>query len=215
MVVPIRTQYLGPLDADPDTAELTGGQWWYNTTEGEWKFYNGKIVSLFGGTYSKTFAIDADEFGRPFTNPPDVVDQDNLTLYSFTLNTDKMTYKFPVPTDYDSGAFEFMVVWTNDGGVDDNGLAVKWQLDYQVGDEGDVISGSHANSPKSTEDTYDSASGWVEHHTDWMSIAEADFSGKLCIFLKLSAVTPTGAALTCEPHLLGMCFRYTAKRYPL
>ena len=70
----------------------------------------------------------------------------------------------------------------------------------------DAASGSHANSPKSVEDTYDSDLGWVEHHTEYMTIAEADFSGKLCIFAKLSAVTPVGEALTCEPHLIGMCY---------
>jgi len=79
--------------------------------------------------------------------------------------------------------------------------------------EGDVISGSHTNSPKTVEDTYASASGWVEHHTANMEIAEADFSGKECIYLKLSAITPSGTALSCEPHLLGICFAYTAKRY--
>ena len=162
------------------------------------------------GTFIKTVSISAEEFGRPNINPPDIVDQDNLTLYSFTLDTDRVTYKLPIPSDYAGGNIYFSTIWTNDGGVDDNGLAAKWQLDYQVGGEGDVISGSHANSPKSTEDTYDSDSGWVEHHTGNMTIAAADFSGKLCIFLKLSAVTPTGAALTCEPHLIGMCFTYRA-----
>jgi len=162
------------------------------------------------GTFSKTVSIPAEEFGLPNTNPPGIVDQDNLTLYKFTLDTDQVTFKLPVPGDYAGGNIDFSIIWTNDGGVDDNGKAAKWQLDYQVGGEGDVISGSHANSPKNTEDTYASASGWVEHHTGIMTIAVADFSGKLCIFLKLSAVTPTGAALTCEPHLSGMCFTYTA-----
>ena len=162
------------------------------------------------GTFSKKVSIPAEEFGKPNTNPPGIVDQDNLTLYNFTLDTDQVTYKFPVPNDYAGGPIDFSILWTNDGGVDDNGLAAKWQLDYQVGGEGDVISGSHANSPKSTEDTYDSDLGWVEHHTSNMIIAAADFAGKLCIFLKLSAITPVGAALTCEPHLIGMCYIYRA-----
>uniref|UniRef100_A0A6M3M990 Uncharacterized protein n=1 Tax=viral metagenome TaxID=1070528 RepID=A0A6M3M990_9ZZZZ len=158
------------------------------------------------GTFSKTVSVPAEEFGRPNTNPPDIVDQDNLTLYKFTLDTDLITYKLPVPSDWAGGDIKFWVVWTNDGGVDDNGKAAKWQLDYQIGDEGDAVSGSHANSPKSVEDTYDSDSGWVEHHTGYMAIAADDFSGKLCIYAKLSAVTPVGAALTCEPHLIGMCY---------
>ena len=111
------------------------------------------------GTFSKKVSLPAEEFGKPNTNPPGIVDQDNLTLYNFTLDTDRVTYKFPVPNDYAGGDIYFSILWTNDGGVDDNGLAAKWQLDYQVGDEGDVISGSHASSPKSTEDTYDSDLG--------------------------------------------------------
>lgn len=162
------------------------------------------------GTFSKTVSISAEEFGLPNTNPPGIVDQDNITLYKFTLNTDLITHKLPVPSDWAGGDISFWVVWTNDGGVDDNGKAAKWQIDYQVGEEGDAVSGSHANSPKSVEDTYDSASGFIEHHTGLMTIAEADFLGKLCIFLKLSAVTPGGTPLTCEPHLVGMCFTYRA-----
>lgn len=161
-------------------------------------------------TRTKTVPMSADAFGRPNANPPGIVDQDNLTLYTFTLNTDKLTINFPVPWDYASGDIIFNVIWTNDGGVDDNGKFVKWQLDYQVGVEGDVISGSHANSPKVIEDAYPSASGFVETHTGDMTIAAADFAGKQCIFVKLSAVTPAGAALTCEPHLVGMCYAYTA-----
>lgn len=65
-------------------------------------------------------------------------------------------------------------------------------------------------SPKVAEDAYGSDSGFVETHTDDMTIAEADFAGKQCIFIKLSAVTPAGTALTCEPHLIGMCYTYTA-----
>lgn len=162
------------------------------------------------GTYEKTISLGADEFGRPNLNPPTVVDQDNLTLYAFTVDTDKMTLKLPIPSDYYGGDIKFFLIWTNDGGVDDQNTFAKWQLDYQVGAEGDVISGSHANSPKSIEDEYLSASGFVEYHTGYMTIAAADFAGKICLFLKISAVTPTGAALTCEPHLLGLCYTYTA-----
>jgi len=162
------------------------------------------------GTFSKEVMVPIDVFGRPSTNPPSVIDHDNLTLYSFTPDTDALTYKFPIPTDYAGGNIDFAVVWTNDGGVDDNGKAAKWQLDYQTGGDGNAINGSHANSPKSVEDTYDSDSGWIQHRSAYMTIAAADFVGNLCIFLKLSAITPTGAALTCEPHLIGMCFTYTA-----
>ena len=176
-------------------------------------FLNGAprtLVALTDATIVKTLSIAADAFGRPNTNPPSIVDQDNLTLYAFTLNTDSMTLKFPIPWDYASGDITFNVTWTNDGGVDDNGRFVKWQLDYQVGSTGGVISGSHANSPKVVEDAYSSASGFVEEHSGNMAIAAADFAGEECMYLKLSAVIPDGTALTCEPHLLGICYVYTA-----
>lgn len=162
-------------------------------------------------TFTKIIAVGANNFGRPNTDPPTVVDVDNITLYAFTLNTDKMTYSFPVPPDYNSGALHFSVVWTNDGNVDDNDKFAKWRLDYQTAAEGDVVNGSHANSPKSAEDEYDSDTGYIEHHTSWMTIASSDFAGEECIFIKISAVTPTGAALTCDPHLIGICIRYQAK----
>lgn len=209
--IPKRTRYLGSLAVDPTPTET--GQWWYNTTERNWKFFNGEITALLGGTFTRTVSISADEFGRPSTDPPTVVLQDNVILYSFALDKDSMEYKFPIPSDYHSGALDFWVVWTNDGGVDDQNRNAKWQLDYQTATEGDAVSGSHANSPKSVEDTYTSASGWIEHHSDHMSIAEADFTDKFCVYVKISAVTPVGTALTCDPHLLGLCFSYTAKRY--
>jgi len=162
------------------------------------------------GTFLKTVAVPADEFGLPYTNPPGIVDLDNLTLYKFTLNDDQVTYKLPVPSDYHSGDATFSVIWTNAGDTDDNGKVVKWRLDYQVGGEGDVISGDHGSSPKNTEDTYTSALGWVEHHSGIVTIAEADFLGRLCLFLKLSAVTPVGTPLTGEPHLIGVCYTYRA-----
>lgn len=160
--------------------------------------------------YTKVIALPADQFGRPNTNPPTAVDQDNLTLYSFTVNTDHLTAKFPTPTDYVSGPMEFRAIWTNDGGTDDNGKTVKFQLDYQSSTEGERCAGSHANSPKTVEDTYASASGWIEHRTAYVSIAATDFDALDCIYGKFSFVTPTGSALTCKPHLLGVCLRYLA-----
>jgi len=167
------------------------------------------------GTGSETFYtcegfLPADQFGKPKTDPPEIVDQDNVTLYAFTLNDDKVTIKFPLPLNYVSGPLSFKVVWTNNGGTDDNGKNVKTQLDYQIAAEGEIIAGSHANSPKTIEDAYASASGWVDHRTGYMNIASTDFELGDCIFLKLSFVTPSGTALSCEPHLIGMCMHYLA-----
>ena len=87
------------------------------------------------GAGSETFYtcegfLPADQFGKPQTDPPAIVDQDNVTLYAFTVDADKATIKFPTPINYVSGPLDFSVAWTNDGGVDDNGKNVKVQLDY-------------------------------------------------------------------------------------
>lgn len=160
--------------------------------------------------YLKYMSINVESLGLPNTNPPVVVDQDNLRLLRFTLNTDSVSVKLPKPVDYVSGALNFSVYWTNDGGVDDNGKTVKAQMSYQTTSEGDPVSGNHANSPKTVEDTYASASGWIEHHSSAMTIAAADFVDEECIFAKISFITPTGTALTCEPHLIGLCLSYLA-----
>jgi len=161
-----------------------------------------------GAFYVKTTSIPADELGRGAANNPTVVDQGNLTLYAFTVNTDFLTYKFPVPSDYATGGLKFNAVWTNDGGTDDQNKNVRVQFDYQIGAEGDSIDGSHNNSPKNVNDTYTSASGWIEHHSDYVTIAESDFTGKECVYVKVSFVTAPETALSCDPHLIGICFRY-------
>lgn len=162
------------------------------------------------GTYSKEVKVPAAQFGLPPDNPPTIVDQDNITLYKFTVDTDRMFYLLDIAEDYASGDIGIIIMWTNDGGADDNGKNVKWQIDYQVSGAGDPVSGSHAG-PKSVEDAYASDSGWIEHHTAAMAIAAADFSGKHHILLKLSAVEAPAVVLTCEPHLICMCYYYTAK----
>lgn len=170
-----RVTYLGEFAGDPPFTEA--GQWGFDTIAGTFKFWNGSTIGILGGTYLKLRSIPAEALGRPNVNPPTVVDQDNMTLYSFTLNTDRITWKFPYPSDCATGGLQFSPVWTNDNGVDDIGTNVRWELRYQVGSEGSVISGSHANSPKRVTDTYASASGTVEHHTPWMTIAESDSGG--------------------------------------
>lgn len=147
--------------------------------------------------------------GRPNVSPPNIVIQDNIELLAFTVGTDRIFYDWDVPADYAGGDLQIQVEWTNDGGVDDNGLDVKVQIDYQTYGEGDPVSGSHANSPKSIEDTYTSASGWILHTTGLMTIAEADFAGKHGIAMKISFVAPAGGALTAEPHLEGIQIIYS------
>ena len=165
-------------------------------------------------TYTNLIRLAPGNLGLPNTNPPTVSEQDNLSFLNFTVNTDRVMFAFPPPSDYAGGDLTIIAVWTNDGGVDDENKNVKVQIDYQVGSAGDVISGSHANSPKTIQDTYTSASGWVKHWTGNITIAAADFADEECVFLKLSFITPTGTALSCEPRLIEVCLSYTAYKNP-
>jgi len=163
------------------------------------------------GTITRTDQLDIDRLSRPAVNPPTVVVQDNTPMLEFTVDTDVVLLNLPIPDKYAGiGGINFYVMWTNDGGVDDNGKAVKVQMSYQTSAVGETIAGSHANSPKSIEDTYTSATGNLLHKTDLMNIAQADLAGKDCIHIKIMFITPAGAALTCEPRMLGMCIEYTA-----
>lgn len=156
--------------------------------------------------------LPAAALGRPNVNPPDIVIQDNVELLAFTVDTDRIFYGWEVPEWYDGGDLNLNVHWTNDGGVDDQNLDVKVQVDYQTfNDQGDSIAGNHANSPKSIEDTYTSASGWIIHTTGMMTIAAADFAAKHIVAMKISFVTPAGGALTGDPHLLAFMIEYAAK----
>lgn len=171
---------------------------------------------IFNPYVIRNMSLSAETFGRPNLNPPSQVEQDNLILYSFTLDTDKIFFKFAIPFDIHIGdgsvGISMALRWTNDGGVDDDGKNVLWRFDYQLGKSGTPISGSYVNSPKYVGDTYDGASGWLEHQTDFIVIPDSEFVGQECIFVKVSAITPTAPALTCEPHLIGACMKYMASR---
>ncbi len=166
------------------------------------------LVALTDATRIEKRHLNAMALGKPNINPPNIVIQDNIELLAFTVGTDRVLYDWDVPEDYAGGDLQIQAEWTNDGGVDDNGLDVKVQIDYQTYDAGDAVSGSHANSPKSIEDTYTSASGWIFHITGAMTIAAADFAGKHGISLKISFVAPAGGALTADPHLKGIQVLY-------
>ncbi len=176
-------------------------------------FLDGKartFVALTDTSRMKILHLTAAALGRPNTNPPDIVQQDNTELYAFTVGTDQIYYGWEVSEDYAGGDLIVNAHWTNDGGVDDQNKDVKLQIDYQAYDDTDAISGNHANSPRTIEDTYLSASGWIMHTTGDITIPAADFAGKHIVALKISFVAPAGTALTAEPHLIALMLEYTA-----
>ena len=158
-------------------------------------------------------SIPAEELGLPNTNPPVVVDQDNLTLLEFDVGTDRIMVKIPIPYDFAAGPIELNVVWTNDGGVDDLGKNVRWQFDYQSSACGLPVNGSHANSPKTIQQSYSSAAGWIEHHTPFIKIPYSVFEGRECLFVKIMPVAADAPALSCKPRMIGICSRYSKHRH--
>ena len=178
-------------------------------------FLDGKdrtFVALSDTTRAEIIHLTAAALGRPNTNPPSIVQQDNTELLAFTVGTDQIYYGWEVPEDYDSGDLIIRAHWTNDGGSDDQNLDIKVQVDYQTyNEQGDSVAGNHANSPKSIEDTYLSDSGWIIYTTGDMTIEAADFATEHIVALKISFVAPAGGALTCDPHLVALMIEYTAK----
>lgn len=154
--------------------------------------------------------VQAGKFGRPNTNPPDVVTVDNSLLLEFDVNTDITHYKWEISDHYVPGTdLTLMFHWTNDGGVDDNTKNIKIQIAYKPVTDGDVISGSHANSPRHIDDAYTSDLGSVFHTTGSITIPAADFAGKHQIEMKFMFVTADVTALTGKPRLDAMMLTYT------
>lgn len=44
---PTRTQFIGIRASDPSVVGLVSGQWWYNTTEDRFKYFNGSSIIAF------------------------------------------------------------------------------------------------------------------------------------------------------------------------
>ncbi len=154
--------------------------------------------------------IQAGKFGRPNTNPPDIVTVDNALLLEFDVNTDIVHYKWEVSEHYVTGTdLTINFHWTNDTGVDDNGKNVKIELYYLPVSDGDVLSGSHGNSPRHIDDAYTSDLGSVFHTTEDITIPAADFAGKHQIEMKIMFVTADATALTGKPRLDSMRMGYT------
>lgn len=166
---------------------------------------------LSGPTYTKHIHVGIGVVKVPAAGAPDVVVQDNTVMLKFNQNGTEDAYlSWEVPTDYAEGDLSVYLHWTNDGGVGDNGNNVRWQLNYQSMEDDLVVSGSHANSPKTINDTYTSAAGWIMHTTPMTTIAAADFSTRHQIMFRLTAIAAAATQLTGESHLLAIMMEYTA-----
>ncbi|GAI86369.1 unnamed protein product [marine sediment metagenome] len=178
-------------------------------------FLDGKertFVALTDTTIVKHVHLDVGRFKIPADPAPAVVVQDNVAMLSFAQNGTESAYlRWVIPDDYAGGDLTIIIVWTNDGGVDDNGKNVKWQLNYQVvTGPGASIEGDHANSPKTINDTYTSDTKHLVHMTDPTTLAAADFAGDHGIVFRLTAVVADPTQLTGEALFLGAAINYTA-----
>ena len=77
MATPIRTQFLGKLSSDPTPTEA--GQWWYNTTEKRWKYYDGEETRILPSRLKKASVTVTIPIGGGRVNT-------SLTLTDFGLN---------------------------------------------------------------------------------------------------------------------------------
>ncbi|GAH38886.1 unnamed protein product, partial [marine sediment metagenome] len=129
--------------------------------------------------FTKHVHLDVAAFKIPAAGAPAVVVQDNIAMLSFNQNDSESAYlRWVIPDEYAGGDLTMIVIWTNDGGVDDNTKNVRWQVNYRdISGAGASIVGSNANSPKTIDDTYTSATGYLIHFADPAAIAAADFAG--------------------------------------
>ena len=154
--------------------------------------------------------IDVSALGKNVTNPPAEDFIDNVFVLKFTVGTDKVHKNMVKPVTYTgTDGLKFSCVWTNDGGVDDNDKDVKGQITYKTTSSGDAVSGTTGTI--SIEDTYASALGSIEHTSGYMTIPDADITDKDCVYITFSFQAPDGTALTCEPHLIGLCITYSGR----
>jgi len=161
-------------------------------------------------TGTVTENIDVTSLGKNPTNPPVEGFIDNVYVMIFTVGTDKVHKNLFKPSTYQgTDGLKLSYVWTNDGGVDDEDTNVKGQITYKTTTMGDSLSGN--TGTLSIEDTYTSATGHIEHKSGYMTIPHADLVDKECIFIQFSFETPSGAALTCEPRLIGICITYEGR----
>ena len=132
-------------------------------------------------------------------------------MLGFNQNdTESVFLNWEIPGDYAGGDLEIMIHWTNDGGVDDNGKNIRWQVNYQtVADDGS-IAGDHANSPEVIDDTYTSATGHLFHTTVMAAVAAADLVGVHEVHIRLTALIAAPVQLTGESQFIAMMLVYDA-----
>jgi len=170
------------------------------------------VVSLASGTRTAHEHWTASELGKNVTNPP-VVDHFGICkVLKFTVNTDKISYKFLIPDDYASGDLLIHINWTRSTtGTDESGKTVKWQVKNLVinGTSEEIASGENTDA---IQDVYDSSSTTdkICYQSGNITIAAAEFSAEELIIMEIMAVTVDSGVALSEPALVSLGFEYTA-----
>lgn len=160
--------------------------------------------------YTHIEKIDAGLLGKTPTNPP-IINTAGITLgMQYTVNTDKSNIIYKVPGNYYSGDATAWFNWTKSAvGADESTKEVKWQVKYLK-----IAPGDNCNSGETTlsvQDTYDDADliSQIIYSTATIIIPAASLVANSGLALEISAITPSGVALSDEPLLLSMVFQCT------
>ena len=172
------------------------------------------VTSLASGTRTQHVHWTASELGKNKTNPPAVNQYGICKVVEFTVNTDKVHYKFLVPDDYASGDFLIHINWTRSTtGSDESGKTVKWQIKNLVinGTSDEWATGENTDT---VQDVYDSSSETdkIVYETGDMTIAAAEFSAEELVILEIMTVTVDSGVALSEPALVSLGYNYTAHK---
>lgn len=169
----------------------------------------GQISNAGTGYYTKRIHVPVTTLLKPPAKAPTVAVYGVTPALEFTVDSDAANYFFRIPNDWDGDDINIKLEWTRSStGSDDSGKTVKWQIKYLATSLGDNCNGSPTTL--TVEDSYDSndVNTQIIYETDYFTLPAASLSGKEVVAMEVSAVTPTGTALS-EPALLTMSIEYT------
>ena len=173
------------------------------------------VPSLAAGTYTEHIHITSSELGKNVTNPP-VVDHYGITkVAEFTVNTDKVSYKYLIPLTYASGDLSIHLNWTRSTtGGDESGKTVKWQVKNLVinGTSENCNSGEITND--AIQDVYDASSTTTQivYQTESITIGSAEFTNGELLIIEIMAVTVDSGVALSEPALVSIGFEFTSNK---
>lgn len=161
-------------------------------------------------TYTHIEKIDAGLLGKAPTNPPAIATAGITPGMKYTVGTDKSSIIFKVPQNYYSGDALLWFNWTKSAvGADESTKQVKWQVQYLK-----IAPGDNCNIGETTlsvEDAYDDSdlTSQVIYSSATLTIPEASLAADGGLVLEISAIAPSGVALSDEPLLLAAVFQCT------